>query len=91
MALGGGTFLTQNKVLPGTYINYISLARAGVTLSDRGIVACPLELDFGEEDKVIEIDSIDVMKECYKLFGRDYSDDKLINLSTYIQNKRWRK
>ena len=80
MALGGGTFLTQNKVLPGTYINFVSLARAGVTLSDRGIVACPLELDFGEEDKVIEIDSIDVMKECYKLFGRDYSDDKLINL-----------
>jgi len=80
MALGGGTFLTQNKVLPGTYINYISLARAGVTLSDRGIVACPLELDFGVEDTVIEIDSIDVMKECYKLFGRDYSDDKLINL-----------
>lgn len=23
MALGGGTFLTQNKILPGAYINFI--------------------------------------------------------------------
>lgn len=28
MALGGGTFLTQNKVLPGAYINFISVATA---------------------------------------------------------------
>ena len=26
MALGGGNFLTQNKVIPGTYINFISRA-----------------------------------------------------------------
>ncbi len=24
MALGGGTFLVQNKVLPGAYINFVS-------------------------------------------------------------------
>ena len=28
MALGGGTFTTMNKVLPGTYINFVSTARA---------------------------------------------------------------
>ena len=27
MALGGGTFVTQNKVLPGAYINFVSLAK----------------------------------------------------------------
>lgn len=27
MALGGGTFLVQNKVLPGAYINFISVAQ----------------------------------------------------------------
>lgn len=36
MALGGGTFLTQNKVLPGAYINFISTAKASATLSERG-------------------------------------------------------
>ena len=24
MALGGGTFVTQNKTLPGAYINFVS-------------------------------------------------------------------
>ena len=28
MALGGGTFLVQNKILPGAYINFISVPYA---------------------------------------------------------------
>ena len=27
MALGGGNWLTQNKVLPGSYINFSSVAK----------------------------------------------------------------
>ena len=27
MALGGGTFTVQNKVLPGAYINFVSRPR----------------------------------------------------------------
>ena len=27
MALGGGTFTVQNKILPGAYINFVSLAK----------------------------------------------------------------
>lgn len=44
MALGGGTFVTQNKTLPGAYINFVSAAAASATLSDRGIATMPLEL-----------------------------------------------
>lgn len=47
MALGGGTWVTQNQVLPGAYINFVSLARATATLSDRGTCTMPLELDWG--------------------------------------------
>lgn len=36
MALGGGTWQTQNKVLPGYYVNFSSVPRASATLSDRG-------------------------------------------------------
>ena len=53
MTLGGGTFTTQNKVLPGAYINFVSAALASSALSDRGIATIPLELDWGEENKVI--------------------------------------
>ena len=49
MALGGGTFISQNKVLPGAYINFVSVAQASATLSDRGIVTMPLDLDWGAE------------------------------------------
>lgn len=28
MALGGGTYLVQNKLLPGAYINFVSASRA---------------------------------------------------------------
>ena len=80
MALGGGTFLTQNKILPGAYINFISLARAGITLSDRGVVAVALEFDFGDGENVIELDSRDILNQCYPLFGRDYTDEKMKNL-----------
>ena len=37
MALGGGTYLVQNKELPGAYINFVSAASANAALSERGI------------------------------------------------------
>lgn len=51
MALGGGTFTLQNKVLPGSYINFISAARASSTLSERGVAAFPILLDWGWKEK----------------------------------------
>ena len=33
MALGGGMFTVQNKILPGAYINFMSAARASTSLS----------------------------------------------------------
>ena len=52
MALGGGTFTTMNKILPGTYINFVSAPRASAALSDRGIAAMPAEFDWGPEGAV---------------------------------------
>ena len=36
MALGGGTFVAQDKVIPGSYINFVSNGSALSALSDRG-------------------------------------------------------
>lgn len=44
MALGGGTWQSQNKILPGAYINFISKDMAGSALSERGVAAAPLTL-----------------------------------------------
>ena len=42
--LGGGVFVTQNKTLPGSYINFVSASNVSSTLGDRGIVAIALPL-----------------------------------------------
>jgi len=86
MALGGGTFVTQNKVLPGSYINFVSLARASATLSDRGVVAMPLDLDWGVENAVFEVTKEDFQKDSLKIFGYAYTDDKLKGLRDLFMN-----
>jgi len=77
MALGGGTFLTQNKILPGAYINFISVANASATLSDRGIATIPLEMNWGPEGEVITVELGEFQKDSQKIFGYAYTADEL--------------
>ncbi|BDH60143.1 hypothetical protein MTP04_02730 [Lysinibacillus sp. PLM2] len=77
MALGGGTFLTQNKVLPGTYHNFISAVRAFANLSDRGFVALPIAHDFGVDGEVLTLTAENLQKDSLKLLGYNYADEKL--------------
>lgn len=88
MALGGGTFVTQNKVLPGAYINFISAASANAALSDRGIATMPLELDWGVDGEVFEVESGDFQKNSLKIFGYDYTHEKLKGLRDLFLNAR---
>lgn len=77
MALGGGNFVTPNKILPGSYINFISAARASSNLSERGIVAAPLMLDWGICDEVFEVTAEQVKKESLEIFGYEYKAEQL--------------
>lgn len=84
--LGGGTFTTQNKILPGAYINFISLARPRANLSDRGTATMPLELDWGKDDEVFEVTNADFQKNSLKIFGYDYAHEKLKGLRDLFLN-----
>lgn len=84
--LGGGTFTSQNKILPGSYINFISKARASANLSNRGIVTMPLILDWGIEGEVFEVSNTDFQKNSLKLFGYDYGHEKLKGLRDLFLN-----
>ena len=86
MALGGGNWVTQNKVLNGTYINFISSARANPTLSDRGYVALPMELDWGKDEEVFTVTQEDFEKNSLKIFGYDYTSDKMKGLRDLFKN-----
>ena len=80
MALGGGSWLTQNKVLPGSYINFASLAKASATLSDRGIAAAPFVLSWGPEGTVIEVTAADFQKNSKNIFGYGYDAPEMLAL-----------
>lgn len=80
MALGGGSYISQNKVLPGAYINFVSAASASATLSDRGVVTMPLELDWGVEGEIFEVGVDDFQKNSMKYFGYPYTHDKMKGL-----------
>lgn len=81
MALGGGSFTAQNKVLPGTYINFVSVAQASANLSERGTATMPLELDWGAEGKVIKVTNEEFQKDCRKIFGYASDDERMKGLN----------
>lgn len=78
MALGGGSWLTQNKVLPGSYINFASRANSNTALSDRGIAAAPFILSWGPEGTVIELNASDIKKKSKNIFGYDYNAPEML-------------
>ncbi len=88
MALGGGTFLTQNKVLPGSYINFVSASRATASLSDRGYICAPFVLDWGLEDEIITIELSEFQTNSAAILGYAYTSDKLKNFREIFKNGR---
>ena len=80
MAHGGGVWLTQNKVLPGYYHNVVSAPKATATLSDRGTVAIPFNLSWGEVGKVFIVERNDFLKNSMKIFGYDYTAPEMLAL-----------
>lgn len=50
-----GTWQTQNKELPGAYINIFGKTPISINLTERGIVALPIELGWGVKGKVYEV------------------------------------
>lgn len=86
--LGGGTFVAQNKKLPGTYINYVSASRASSALSDRGVVAIPLVMDWGAEGEVLEVTNSEFIKNSLNIFGYDYAHGKMKCLRDLFKNTR---
>ena len=80
MALGGGAWLVQNKTLPGSYVNFSSIAKASATLSDRGYAAAPFVLSWGPEDEVFAVTSGEFQKNSRAIFGYSYDHPKMLAL-----------
>lgn len=72
--LGGGVFVTQNKTLPGSYINFVSLGNTTSTLGERGTVAIALPINKAA-GTVIELTKMDFVANCKELLGVEFDSD----------------
>lgn len=83
--LGGGVFVTQNKNLPGSYINFVSTQTTTTALGERGVVAIALPLQKAE-GTVIEVNRVDFVTDATTLLGKAYDADDLLPLREIFAN-----
>lgn len=88
MAFGGGTWVTQNKILPGTYINSVSAAAYTRDVNDRGTVAVPISLNWGPADTVYTVSAEDFADSAKSIFGYDAADPALKDVRELFSHAR---
>lgn len=86
MALGGGNFTSTNKVLPGTYINFISTGRASSNVSDRGYGALAIDSNFMRSGEIITVTCEDFQKNSLRIFGYEYGSAVLKGMRDLFKN-----
>lgn len=77
MAYEGGTWTTPESILPGAFINLVAKERATSVLSPRGVVAIPLELNWGAEEEIISFKAKDYTRDALYNFGYDVKSPEL--------------
>ena len=84
--LGGGTYVTQNKVLPGAYINFVSASGISSNLGERGLAAMALPLKWGVDNAIFAVTGADFRKNSLQLFGFEYGSDEAKGLRDIFKN-----
>ena len=85
--LGGGGFVAQNKVLPGSYINFVNSNAVTSTIGERGVVAIMLPLN-KKAGEVIEITSADFVTKCEELTGKNFDAKEIAPLREIFCNAK---
>ena len=68
--MAGGTFIAQNKIRPGAYINFKTNKKPIPKIGTRGVVAMRLPLTWGDETDLITITHRDFEKNGQGLFAK---------------------
>ncbi len=77
--LGGGIYVTQNKTLPGSYVNFVNASTASSTVGERGVVAIALPLNKAAKT-VIEVTPSEFVNNCSEILGVAYEADEVAAL-----------
>ncbi|MDO4301547.1 MAG: phage tail sheath C-terminal domain-containing protein [Clostridia bacterium] len=85
MALGGGNFVTQNKVLPGSYINFVSVDNGVSVFGERGTGAVGTGLNWFDGN-IHTVTKEDFQKNSLAIFGYEYSNVNLGWVRDFFKN-----
>ncbi|WP_138751802.1 phage tail sheath family protein [Paenibacillus sinopodophylli] len=83
--MAGGTWVTQNKVRPGVFINFTSEPQSTSVLGDRGVVTIPLALAWGEPKKILAVNAGDDVS---KLLGYQISESQMLLIREALKRAR---
>lgn len=85
--MAGGIYSSMNKVRPGAYINFETNAQVDTTLGERGIATLACPLDWGEENKLIELTANDMNTgDCLAKIGLMPTDTGALLFNLALQN-----
>ena len=88
MALGGGTWNYQDKILPGTYVNFTNPNMVSSGLSKRGTVAVPVSLNWGDEGEIIELNSDTIERDCLSKLAYEYNAPEMLCIRELFRNAK---
>lgn len=77
MALAGGGFISETKVIPGAYINFVSASHAGEAFSERGVAAVILPHPWNKGN-LVRINRETFLQDAPKLFGLSANASELL-------------
>lgn len=84
--MAGGIFITQNKIRPGFYHQFIAKAAEKQLFGELGVAALPLELDWGADKTIIELDADGMDYEFQYAIG--YSRDEVLPVREVLKRAR---
>ncbi|MBE5886766.1 MAG: phage tail protein [Lachnospiraceae bacterium] len=84
--LGGGNYISQNKILPGAYMNFVSASGLAANLGARGYAALALPLKWGVDGQIFTVTADDFRKRALQIFGFTYESEEAKGLRDLFKN-----
>jgi len=84
--MAGGTWKVQNKVRPGAYVNFKGRIESVGTLSERGVVAFPAPLAWGNPASVIILNADEFAAKSLELIGYGATDKSIAHIAAAMNH-----
>ncbi|GIP18388.1 hypothetical protein J40TS1_40300 [Paenibacillus montaniterrae] len=82
--MAGGTWVSQNKVRPGVYINFKAKPQTLGSIGDRGVVAAPAALPWGDPANVIVLEAAEFGNQSLELIGFNATDARIRHIASAV-------